>query len=60
MNKVLGFFKESSPLKLILISVGIAVVSYFIQKPLPNIFMGLRLIAFILFVHGTIRLLNRR
>jgi hypothetical protein len=60
MNKVLGFFKESSPLKLILISVGIAVVSYFIQKPLPNIFMGLRLIAFILFVYGTIRLLNRR
>jgi len=60
MNKVLGFFKESSPLKLILISLGIAVVSYFIQKPLPNIFMGLRLIAFILFVYGTIRLLNRR
>jgi uncharacterized membrane protein YiaA len=60
MNKVPGFFKESSPLKLILISVGIAVVSYFIQKPLPNIFMGLRLIAFILFVYGTIRLLNRR
>ncbi len=60
MNKVLGFFKESSPLKLILISVGIAVVSYFIQKPLPNIFMGLRLIAFMLFVYGTIRLLNRR
>jgi len=60
MNKVIGFFKESSPLKLILISLGIAVVSYFIQKPLPNIFMGLRLIAFILFVYGTIRLLNRR
>lgn len=60
MNKVSGFFKESSPLKLILISLGIAVVSYFIQKPLPNIFMGLRLIAFILFVYGTIRLLNRR
>jgi len=60
MNKVIGFFRESSPIKLILISVGIAVVSYFIQKPLPNIFMGLRLIAFILFVYGTIRLLNRR
>jgi uncharacterized membrane protein YiaA len=60
MNKVIGFFRESSPIKLILISIGIAVVSYFIQKPLPNIFMGLRLIAFILFVYGTIRLINRR
>ena len=60
MNKIIGFFRESSPIKLILISIVLAVVSYFIQKPLPNIFMGLRLIAFILFVYGTIRLLNRR
>ncbi|MCF6132370.1 hypothetical protein [Flavobacterium wongokense] len=58
MNKITSFFKESSPLKLILISFGIAVLSYFIQKPLPNIFMGLRLIAFLLFVYGLIRLLN--
>ena len=60
MNKVLGFFKESSPLKLILIAFGFIGISHFLQKPLPNIFMGLRLIAFILFVYGTIRLLNRR
>ncbi len=60
MNKVIGFFKESSPLMLIVISIGIAVLSYFIQKRLPNIFMGLRLIAFLLFVYGTIRLLNKK
>jgi len=60
MNKVIGFFRESSPIKLILISIGISVVSYFIQKPLPNIFMGLRLIAFILFVYATIRLMNKK
>jgi len=60
MNKVIGFFKESSPIKLVLISLVIAVLSYFIQKPLPNVFMGLRLIAFLLFVYGTIRLLNRK
>jgi hypothetical protein len=60
MNKVIGFFTGSSPLKLIAISIAIAVVSYFIQKPLPNIFMGLRLIAFILFVYGSIRLLNKK
>ena len=60
MNKVIGFFKESSPLKLVLVSLGLVVLSYFIQKPLPNIFMGLRLVAFILFVYGTIRLLNKK
>jgi hypothetical protein len=60
MNKIISFFKEASPIKLILISLIIAVLSYFIQKPLPNVFMGLRLIAFILFVYGTIRLLNKK
>jgi uncharacterized membrane protein YiaA len=60
MNKIISFFTDSSPLKLILISIIIAVISYFIEKPLPNVFMGLRLIAFLLFVYGTIRLLNRK
>lgn len=60
MNKVLSFFKETAPIKLIAIAIGIAALSYFIEKPLPNVFMGLRLIAFLLFVYGTIRLLNRK
>jgi len=60
MNKITSFFKDSSPIKLIVLSLLIAVLSYFIQKPLPNIFMGLRLIAFILFVYATIRLLNKK
>ena len=60
MNKVLSFFSGTAPIKLIAISIGIAALSYFIEKPLPNIFMGLRLVAFLLFVYGTIRLLNRK
>lgn len=60
MNKITSFFREASALKLIAISIGIAVLSYFIQKPLPNVFMGLRLIAFLLFVYGAIRLLNKK
>jgi len=60
MNKIISFFRESSPIKLILIIIVISAISCFIEKPLPNIFMGLRLIAFILFVYGTIRFLNRR
>ena len=54
-NKILRFFKESSSLKLIAISIGIAVLSYFIEKPLPSIFLGLRLFAFVLFVYAVIR-----
>jgi len=60
MNKIISFFTDSSPLKLILISIVIVVISYFIEKPLPNVFMGLRLNAFILFVYGAIRFLNRK
>jgi hypothetical protein len=60
MNKLLSFFTDSSPIKLIGISVLIVVLSYFIEKPLPNIFMGLRLLAFVLFVYGVMRLINRK
>ena len=60
MEKISTFFKDSSPIKLIALSIGVAVLSYFIQKPLPNIFMGLRLIAFLLFVFAIIRLTSKR
>ena len=60
MNKIISFFKESSTLKLIAISIGIALVSYFIEKPLPNIFLGLRLFAFLLFVYALIRYFNKK
>lgn len=60
MKKVVTYFREASSLKLIAISIGIAMVSYFIEKPLPSIFMGLRLIAFVLFVYAIIRLTNRK
>ena len=60
MEKISTFFKDSSPIILIALSIGVAVLSYFIQKPLPNIFMGLRLIAFLLFVFAIIRLTSKR
>ena len=58
MNKVLTIFRETSALKLIIISLVFVSISYFIEKSLPSIFLGLRLLAFILFVFGLIRLLN--
>lgn len=60
MSKILSFFKDSSPIKLLGISILIVVLSYFIEKPLPNVFMGLRLVAFVLFLFGVMRLINRK
>lgn len=60
MSKILSFFKDSSPIKLLGISILIVVLSYFLEKPLPNVFMGLRLIAFVLFLYGVMRLINRK
>jgi hypothetical protein len=60
MSKILSFFKDSSPIKLLGISILIVVLSYFIEKPLPNVFMGLRLVAFVLFLYGVMRLINRK
>ena len=60
MNKVIAFFKEASALKLIAISVAISLLTFFIQKPLPSVFLGLRLIAFLLFVYAVIRFFNKK
>lgn len=60
MSKILSFFKDSSPIKLLGISILIVVLSYFIEKPLPNVFMGLRLVTFVLFLYGVTRLINRK
>jgi hypothetical protein len=59
MNKVFDFFR-GSPIKFILIAIGFVGISHFLQKPFPNIFMGLRLLAFILLVYGVIRLIDRK
>ncbi len=60
MNKVISFFREGSPLKLIGISIGISIISYFIEKPLPSIFLGLRIISFILFVYAVTRIFKKK
>jgi hypothetical protein len=60
MNKVLSFFKETSALKLIGLSIIISGLTYFIEKPLPSLFLGLRLIAFLLFIYAVIRYFNKK
>ena len=60
MNKVITFFREASALKLIGISILISGLTYFIEKPLPSVFLGLRLIAFLLFIYAVISYFNKK
>ena len=60
MNKFIQFFKETSPFTLILISLIISGLTYFIEKPLPSVFLTFRLLAFVLFVFAFIRLFNKK
>jgi hypothetical protein len=60
MNKIVSFFKLATPLKLLVLVAIIVVVTYFIQKPLPNVFLGFRLIAFVLFVYAITKFFKSR
>ena len=60
MNKFLSFFKQASPIILILISVGIGILAKLIEKNFTNIAMGLQTITFILFVYAIIKFFNSK
>lgn len=54
-QKVATFFREASPLKIILIGFPIGLVSQFIEKPYPNLFLGMRLLIFMLFIYACVK-----
>ena len=60
MNKIISFFKTSSPLILLLIGIGIEGLSKLIEKKVPNLALGLQMISFIIIVYALIRLINRK
>lgn len=60
MEKITLFFKSKSPLTFIVIGVLLIVLSYFLEKKLPSIFMGMRLLAFIVIVYGLIKFFNKK
>lgn len=59
MNKFVAFFKNTSPLLLLLLGIGIEFLSKLIEKRFTSFALGLQLIAFILIVYSLIRLFNR-
>ncbi|MEO0046351.1 MAG: hypothetical protein RL705_1542 [Bacteroidota bacterium] len=60
MKKIVSFFTEATPLKLVLISFVVSGIAYFIEKPLPSIFLGLRLAGFLLFIYAVIKYFNKK
>ena len=59
MTKFLSFFKTTSPLMLIILSFGLAIVAKLVEIKFPDIAMGLQLITFILFVYALKRIFDK-
>lgn len=59
MNKIVSFFKTSSPIILILICFGLGVLSKLIELKFSDVAMGLQLITFILFVYALKRVFDK-
>ena len=60
MNKVISFFRTSSPLILLLIGIVIEVLSKLIEKRIESFALGLQLISFVMIVYSLIRLTSRK
>jgi len=60
MNKITTFFKDGSPLKLILMAIPFLILSLFIEKSLPSVFLFTRLLAFILVIYAVIKFFNSK
>lgn len=60
MNRFLSFFKQTSPILLLLVSIGLGIIAKLIERFSASIAMGLQLITFILFFYAIIRLFERK
>jgi Ca2+/H+ antiporter len=60
MIKLVDFFRKGSSIKLILLCIPLYLISVFIEKSFPSIFLGLRMITFILFVYAVVRYFSEK
>lgn len=60
MEKIIRFFKTKSPLVFLVLGVLLIVLSVFLEKKLPTLFMGMRLMAFGFVVYGLIKFFNKK
>jgi hypothetical protein len=57
---MMQFLRETSPLKFIIISVILGVSAIFLEKAVPSLFLLFRILSFVLFIYGVIRLLGKK
>lgn len=60
MEKFIQFFRSKSPLAFLVVGVLLIVLSYFLEKKLPNIFMGMRLLAFVAVLYGIMKFFSKK
>ena len=60
MNKAVSNFKNTSPLKLILISIALGIIATFLEDSFKNIFLFLRIVSLGLFVHAVLKYFNSK
>ncbi|MGX7668284.1 hypothetical protein [Flavobacterium pedocola] len=60
MEKILQFFKSKSPLAFLVIGGLLIVLSVFLERKLPTLFLGMRLLAFGCILYGLIKFFNRK
>ncbi|PZO30351.1 MAG: hypothetical protein DCF13_03490 [Flavobacteriaceae bacterium] len=60
MNKAVSNFKNTSPLKFILISIALGIIATFLEDSFKNIFLFLRIVSFGLFVYAVIKYFNSK
>ncbi len=60
MNKITGFFKEGAPIKLILVAIPFLLVSFFIEKSLPSVFLFARILTFVLVIIAVVKFFNSK
>ncbi|MCG2611093.1 hypothetical protein LZZ90_06205 [Flavobacterium sp. SM15] len=60
MEQIIQFFKSKSPLVFLILGVLLIALSYFMEKKLPSVFMGMRLLAFITIIYGLIKFFNKK
>ncbi|WP_320815128.1 hypothetical protein [Flavobacterium sp.] len=55
--KIVSFFRNASPLKLVGISVILALPATFLEESFPTIFITLRLFSFVLLMYAIVKFL---
>lgn len=60
MGKIIQFFKTKSPLAFLVLGVLLTILSIFLEKKVPTLFIGIRLLAFGLIMYGLIKFFNKK